>query len=129
MKNRFVVISALLLSFVNGCCFDLTNVNYSERNLSIVSGSKLSWTLNEETKIPLKSWSTIKLKANTKWDYVGTIPEGDIYSTEDQIVTAVGSNTYEANITIKDDQIVGIYLPVEKGFVTISKPIIISRKD
>ena len=106
---------------------DLTQVNYSRRNLTVAKPAKPSWRLNEATDIPLKSWYTTKLKLGTKWDYVGSIAEGDIYSTEDQIVTAVGSNTYEANIIVKGDQIVGLYLPVEEAFVDISKPVKISR--
>lgn len=129
MKNTLTIIItlALALTFINGCCFDLTNVKYSTTNLTAASQAKPSWTLNNPTKIQLKSWYTTKLQSGTKWDYVGTIAEGDVYSTEDQIVTAVGSNTYEANITLKGDEIVGLYLPVEKGYVVISKPVTISR--
>ena len=128
MKNSLafiVLVLALVLS--NGCMFDLTNVQYIKVDLIISSQIKPSWTLNSPTDVPLKSWSTTKLQAGTKWDYVGSLPQGDVYSTEDQIVTAVGSNTFEADLTIKKHEIVGLYLPVEKGFVTISKPVAVDR--
>jgi len=129
MKKKFLlfVTLTLLLSFFNGCAFDLTSVNYSRRSLADANLTKPSWVLKKSTDIPLKSWSTTKLRSGTQWNYVGSVAEGEIYSTEDQIVTAVGSNTYEANIVLKGDDIVGLYLPVEEAFVDISKPVTIIR--
>jgi hypothetical protein len=126
-KLTLFITLILTLYFFDGCAMDLTSVNYSRRSLTVASPSRPSWSLKEPADIPLKSWNTTKLRSGTKWDYVGSIAEGDVYSTEDQVVTAVGSNTYEANITLKGDEIVGLYLPVEEAFVDISKPVTISR--
>jgi len=59
-----------------------------------------------------------KLKAGTQWNYVGAIPQGDVYKTKDQIFTIEGSNfnIFEAYIVISSGKLTGFYLPVEKAF-------------
>ena len=89
---------------------------------------KPMWRLTEKVDIRLESGSTTHLNPDTTWDYVGTIEQGEVYKTKDQIVTIKGANMFEAYIVLSEDCIVGFYLPVEKGFTRISKPVEIKRK-
>lgn len=52
---------------------------------------------------------------------VGTDPHGDVYKTEDQILTVEASNVYEAFIVISAGDLVGFYLPVEDAFLYIDR--------
>jgi hypothetical protein len=72
--------------------------------------------------VPLESWSTTTLNANTTWTFVGKIEQGDVYKSKEQTVTVWGSNFYEAYPVIKGGTLYGFYLPVEKTFTAIPKP-------
>lgn len=113
----------LAIVAISGCCFDLTHVSYKPTVMTFDNKPISSLVMKQNVDIPLKSWSVTRIKGGTMWHYVGTVPAGDVYSTDDQVVTAVGSNTHEANIVISENNIVGLYLPVEDGFVAISKPV------
>ena len=63
-----------------------------------------------------------KLKQGTTWNYVGTVMYGDVYKTNDQILTVEGSNIYEAYIVVSNDKLVGFYLPAEESYSPLSKP-------
>jgi hypothetical protein len=121
IQTAFVLFSF----FLNGCCFDLTRVEQVEVQLNIADQEKPSFVLEESADIPLKSWSTTHLNANTIWTYVGTIDQGDVYKSKDQTVTVWGSNLYEAYPVIKENMLYGFYLPVEKTFTAIKKPTVI----
>ena len=54
---------------------------------------------------------------------MGTIPEGDVYKSKDQVLSVECSNIHEAYLVISQDSVVGFYLPVEKGFVKLNKAI------
>ena len=53
----------------------------------------------------------------------GTIPQGDVFRTGDQIVTVEASNTFEAMVVLRDNTLVGFYLPVEHSFVAATEPV------
>jgi hypothetical protein len=109
--------------FTAGCCFDLTSVKQSPAQLQKSQQPKTSWILPEKVAVPLESWSTTHLNANTTWDYVGSIEQGEVYKSKNQTITIWGSNTFEAYLVIKDGKLSGFYLPVEKTFSSLSKPL------
>jgi outer membrane lipopolysaccharide assembly protein LptE/RlpB len=127
MQKLIQLVLVVIILIITGCCFDLTHVKYVPVVMETKTPSKSVWMLTEKIDVPLESWSTTKLKSNTKWEYIGTIEQGEVYKTKDQIVTVRGSNTFEAYLVISEEKIVGFYLPIEKGFVKISKPIKINR--
>jgi len=61
------------------------------------------------------------LRAGTHWDLFGTIDRGEVYRSQDQLLTVEGFNVHEAYLVIKNDSLVGFYLPVEKTFTPVSK--------
>lgn len=65
------------------------------------------------------------LNAGTKWVEVGTIEQGVVYRTKDQVVIVNSFNVHEGYIVVRESQVVGYYLPVEKTFVE-SKPVLIN---
>jgi hypothetical protein len=116
-KHRMIwAISLFTVYCCSSCCFDVARVRQVPTKLDTKLPPKQSWTLVEKADVKLESWSTTKLKAGTKWVYVGRIKEGDVYKTSDQIVTVEESNTYEAYLVLSGDSLVGFYLPVENTF-------------
>jgi hypothetical protein len=62
------------------------------------------------------------LRAGTTWSLIGAIEQGNVYGTKDQVVIINSFNVHEAFIVVRDNKVVGYYLPVEKTFVK-SKPV------
>ncbi|HVN97529.1 MAG TPA: hypothetical protein VMT62_13960 [Syntrophorhabdaceae bacterium] len=54
---------------------------------------------------------------------VGTVSEGEVYKSKDQVLTVECSNIHEAYLVVSQGSLVGFYLPVEKGFVKLPEPI------
>jgi hypothetical protein len=63
------------------------------------------------------------LLKGTRWDLIGTIPEGEVYKPKDQVLTVECSHVHEAYLVVSGGTLIGFYLPVEKGFVPISPTI------
>ncbi len=79
------------------------------------------YTLEKEVLINPMNASSLKLKAGTLWRHLGSIEEGEVYTTKDQAVILNGFNVYEGYIVVLDKTLVGFYLPTEGTFVD-SKP-------
>ena len=107
----------------SSCCFDLVHVKQAPAQVDTDTSPKSSWILNEKVDVQLDTWYKTNLKKDTKWDFVGCLNEGDVYKTSDQIVTVEGSNTFEAYIVMRGENLVGFYLPVEKTFSPLGRPI------
>ena len=60
------------------------------------------------------------------WIFVGSLPQGDVFKSRDQILTIEGSNIYEAYIVVVSDNLVGFYLPAEGTFSPLKKPLNLS---
>ena len=116
----FKVRSLSLLFFVmfilGGCAFDVIHVEQTPAHLSASDSCNDSFTLAKDIQIELGGGYSRILKQGTKWNCIGKISQGAVYSTKDQILTVEASNVFEANIVVLHDDIVGFYLPVEKTF-------------
>ena len=52
------------------------------------------------------------LKEGTRWQQVGTIEQGAVYHTADQVVIVNSFNVHEGDIVISNNEVVGYYLKV-----------------
>jgi hypothetical protein len=68
------------------------------------------------------------LKANTKWDPVGTITYADVFKSKDHVLTVEALNIHGAYLVVPSSKLVGFYLPVEKTFSPLSTPISLKLK-
>lgn len=68
------------------------------------------------------------LPANSIWRQTGTIPEGDVYRIEDSVFTVEARHIHEAYIVVKDQSVVGYYLPVERAFSPLSSKVNLPTK-
>ena len=127
---RSVVVVILLSSFIlAGCAFDLAHISFTPAQFAPRTEGYKSFTLKETihiTEAPCGYDRT--LRQDTRWDLIGTIPEGEIYRSRDQVLTVECSNIHEAYLVVLEGSIVGFYLPVEKGFVKISNKIKLPMK-
>jgi len=113
----YFIFLAILLS---SCAFDLVHVKQIPTQIESTHLSKRPFKLEKEVNVSLGTGYSRKLKQGTKWNYVGTISYGDVYKTNDQILTVEGSNIYEAYIVVSSGKLVGFYLPVEQSYSPLS---------
>ena len=81
--------------------------------------------------VVLSTGYTTHIKPQTAWSLVGTIPQGEVYKSRDQVLTVEGEHVSEANLVLKGDELVGFYLPVEHTFVRLSptQPLLIYPRE
>ncbi len=80
-----------------------------------------SFRLMREVAADISTGRSTTLRANTRWELVGTIPQGEVYRTRDQVVTVRGDGIHEGYIVIRDKSLVGFYLPVERAFCPVAQ--------
>ena len=74
----------------------------------------------EELDVRLSTGYQTKIKPQTSWTLVGTIAQGEVYKSRDQVLTVEGYDVHEAYLVLSGDELVGFYLPVEHNFASIS---------
>ncbi len=122
--NKFfsLLLSVFLTITLSSCAFDIVHIDQVPVQYKIVNTKKLDFELKDDVDIDLGTGYSRKLNKGTKWHYVNTISQGDIFKTNDQILTIEGSNIFEAFIVIAGEQLVGFFLPVEDTYSPLNKP-------
>lgn len=114
-QNRAVV--ALLLSaylFLAACSAQQVNISTP---LSNAIPDDASMVLVDDVTMKAKRSRATNLKAGTRWSRIGSIEQGDVYNTKDQVVILNSFDVHEAAIVVDGDMIVGYFLKVEETFV------------
>jgi len=123
MVYRFLGILTLLV-IIYACAFDLAHVSYRPTQFIPQPEPRKTLIMKEVVKInqaPCRYERT--LQKDTRWDLIGSIAEGEVYKPKDQVLTVECSHVHEAYLVVSGGNLVGFYLPVEKGFVPISPTI------
>lgn len=118
----------LLVSILNGCAFDVIRMKQEPTSLTVSPTAPPAFRIQETTSFKLGTGYTRTLKEQTVWRYVGSVSQGDVFRTQDQILTVEGSNIHEAYIVVSGQKVVGFYLPVEKTFTPLPDPVSLSTK-
>lgn len=63
------------------------------------------------------------LKAGSRWLQQGTVPQGDVYKPWQDVFMLEGAHVHEAWLVVRDDRLVGFYLPAERGFSSLAPAI------
>jgi hypothetical protein len=93
-----------------------------QSNLIASADPTAVYVLEKQTVIKADNAANTTLRSGTTWLHVGSIEEGDVFKTRDQVVVVNSFNVQEAYIVVQEGKVVGYYLPVEKTFVK-SKPV------
>ena len=79
-----------------------------------------TFRLTRAAEVRLSTGYSTTLRANTRWELVGTITQGEVYRTKDQVVTLEGAHIHEGYIVVKQGALAGFYLPVERTFSPVT---------
>ena len=87
----------------------------------LTPGTGKTFRLTREAEADISTGRSTTLRANTRWELVGTVSLGEVYRTRDQVVTVRGDGVHEGYIVVRDKTLVGFYLPVERAFCPVSQ--------
>jgi hypothetical protein len=121
--GRMALVVGIIGLFLSGCPFDLAHVTYATTTYQATQNSTRRIVLSDEVPLTDTPCYSRTLRKTTRWDQVGTISEGDVLRSKDQVLTLECSNIHEAYLVMSGDKLIGFYLPFEKGFVPHSPPI------
>ena len=82
-------------------------------------------TFTDNVSIKLSSGYSRVLKKSTKWKFVGTIKEGNVFKPVDTIFTIEGAHIREAYLVIFNNRLMGFYLPGENSFSSLAASILL----
>lgn len=117
MKKVLITMCVLYIPVIfSGCAFNLISVKQIPTKLDSNTSCSDSFILAENTTVFINSAYNRVLRKGTRWDCVGSIMQGVVYKSKDQVLTVEASNIYEANIVVLSNKLVGFYLPVEHTF-------------
>lgn len=122
------LVGAFLFLVLAGCAFDLAHVRYKTVEYVPAPEAQKSFVLGENLEITEGTCYSRTLRKGKTWKLTGRIAEGETYKSSEQIFTLECSNVHEAFLVVANDRIVGYFLPVEKGFVRLSKPLKITMQ-
>jgi hypothetical protein len=86
----------------------------------LTPGTGKSFRLTRTADVSLSTGYSTVLRPNTRWQLVGTIAQGEVYQTREQVVTVEGDHIHEAYIVVQQATLVGFYLPVERTFSPVT---------
>ena len=126
MLRRYLPIAALGCGgLVAGCAFDVIHVEQTPAELVSTAAATPSFLLDQDLDVDLPFGYRRVLRKGTRWTHVGSIEQGDVYTSKDQVLTIEASNVYEAYIVVSNAKLVGFYLPVERTYspLGVAKPL------
>ena len=110
-----------LLMLLLGSCAPVVVQEPTQLTPAVGKGFRLT----QAADVALSTGYSTTLRANTAWQLVGTVPQGEVYRTRGQVVTLEGAHIHEGYIVVDQRALVGFYLPVERTFspVAPAKPL------
>lgn len=118
MKKWIVVLfSALLLS---ACASELVRHSVSEPK---VDKPATKYIVSHAVEIRFDSGYERTLKANAELLDIGSISQGRVLKPVNTVFTVEAAHNHEAFLVVSEGRIVGFYLPVEKAFSPLSRPV------
>ncbi len=86
-------------------------------------GAARAWVLQQPVSFHLDSGYPRQLVGGTAFQELGTVPQGRVLKPVGAVLTVEGAHMHEAYAVVRDGQLVGFYLPVEKSFSPLSQPV------
>jgi len=119
-------IPALLVVLASGCAFNLADVEYAPSRFQTMTDGARAFTLSMNVELrDMPCWYGRELRQHTRWEHIGSVTQGEVFRSKDQILTLECSNIYEAYLVVQEGRLVGFFLPVQQGFVSLSESIVL----
>lgn len=119
VKLHWYPVLAIVVGLLSACSVQQVGLSSP---LSAVEVSEGQYKLLDSVAITASHAAPTVLRAGTIWTRVGTIEQGNVFTTKDQVVIVNSFDVHEADIVTRDGFIVGYYLKVDETFVE-AKPV------
>ncbi len=86
-----------------------------ELTISIPDAGRL-YALRGEVSFRLESGYSRTIRADTEFAVAGRVSQGTVLRPTQTVLTVEGAHMHEAYAVLRDELLVGFYLPVEKAF-------------
>ena len=129
-RERFgFVICLFCAALLSGCAFDLGHIKFDAAQLQSGLSETRNFTLEKDLALNgLPCGYHRTLKKDKKWTLIGMFDKGEVFKPIGHSFTVECSNVFEAYLVLQENRLCGFYLPVEKGFVKMEKPITLPIK-
>ena len=122
MKKIFQILCALAcFSLLGGCALEVVR---SPVNITPINGSE--FVLTQPAYLVLDSGYQRTINSGTTFLEIGTTQYGMVLKPLNTSFTIEGAHMHEAYPVIQNGAVTGFYLPVEKSYSPLTKPIAIS---
>jgi hypothetical protein len=122
--GRMAIVASMAGFLRAACAFDLAHVTYTAATFEPTQNATRTVVLSKNVTLTGTPCSNSRtLRKTTRWEQVGTIAEGDVFRSKEQVLTLECSNVHEAYLVMSGNKLIGFFLPFEKGFVPHSPPI------
>lgn len=111
MRTITCLCLALILS---GCSAQMVELSSP---MSVAEVDDGVYRLENAVTIKAAHAAPLGLRAGTTWRQIGTIAQGKVFDTKDQVVIVNSFDVHEAAIVTNNEQVVGFYLKVAETFV------------
>lgn len=113
MNNKLLVLLVLIIA---GCASEVPRSPATFTQTSAQSpGSVMQ--LESDIIIDVGTGYSRMLPRGTILKQTGKVAEGDVYKPTNFTLTLEGANIHEVHLVLKNTELVGFYMPVEKAFV------------
>ena len=108
-----VVVIVWVSALCAGCAPEIvrSSIPYVQK-----AGSTEYIQLTQSLTVPNWSGAGNKIFVGTRWALAGEVSHGRVYRSRDSVFFLQGANSHEAYLVIKDNKLVGFYLPGEKSW-------------
>jgi hypothetical protein len=123
MKTTFhsPVLAILLAVFLHGCAaVQHTPAQLQPLSATFPAGRQV---LAREVQLQLDTGYSRTLKPGSEWQPVGSLPQGTVYSPVNDVFTLEGAHIHEAYLVVQGQELVGFYLPAERGLSRLNHPL------
>ena len=107
LTKRLGIVLIMVGLFCSACAFDLAHVTYTATRFQPTPDSTRRLVLADEVSLTQTPCFSRSLRKTTRWDQMGTIAEGDVLRSKDQVLTLECSNVHEAYLVLSGDTLVG----------------------
>ncbi|OQA33300.1 MAG: hypothetical protein BWY57_01302 [Betaproteobacteria bacterium ADurb.Bin341] len=121
-------IFTLALTFILCACASEV-VRHSSSLSPQVTSPTSRWVLLSDAAIEADSSYNRIIPGNTEFVHIGTLPEGKVLKPTNTVLTIEGKHMHEVYIVIKNNVLIGFYMPVEKSFAPLTKKIHLNFKE
>ena len=122
-SERFAaaLLGLALLVGVAGCASEV--VRHPVALSAVPAASAQTLRLAAAATILLDSGYERQLAAGTTLLELGRVEQGRVFKPTNTVLTVEGAHMHEAYPVLRESRIVGFYLPVEKAFSPLSRPV------